>query len=124
MNEEITKTDTGEPAGSNAYVKPRYEVKTREDAYHIDVYMPGVTRKDAKITLEGDALTIEAKRAPHAVASWESLHREISDNEYRLHLQLNIDIDPEGITARSTNGILTVVLPVATKAAQRTIPIS
>lgn len=124
MSKKIAKSDGNEKTSDQAYTKPRYEVKARENAYHVNVYMPGVTRDDVKITLEGDTLTVESMRPPHMRPNWESLHREISERKYQLHLQLNIDIDPEGIIAHSENGVLEVILPVAKEAMQRTIPIS
>lgn len=106
------------------YLKPKYEVRNEDNAYFVDVYMPGVSRDQAQITLDGDTLVIEASRSSYVQDGWKTLHHEIHELDYKLHLQLNVDIDPDGITAKSDSGILTVTLPVAAKAAQRTIPIS
>jgi HSP20 family molecular chaperone IbpA len=51
------------------------------------------------------------------------LHAEIRGEGFRLDLQLNVEIDSEGVTAKSDLGILSVRLPLAAKAAQRTIPV-
>lgn len=107
-----------------SFVKPNYTVRQEENAYHVDVFMPGTSRADASITLDGDTLSIEARRADYAREGWKPLHQEIRDQDYKLHLQLNVDIDPERITAKAEDGILRVVLPVAAKAAQRTITVS
>ena len=109
---------------NRTYLKPRYEVRQKDNAYHVDVYLPGSSRDDAKITLDGDTLSIEATRASYARENWKTLHQEIREQDYKLRLQLNVDIDPDGISAKSEAGILHVVLPVAAKAAQRAIPIS
>lgn len=105
-------------------MKPKYEVRNTDNAYYVDVYMPGVSRDQAKVTLDGDNLVIEAERAPFGQEGWKAIHHEIRELDYKLHLQLNVDIDAERIEAKADAGILTVTLPVAAKAAQRSIPIS
>lgn len=123
MNTQVGETEKNQGRDRNSYVKPRYEVSNRENTYYIDVYMPGVPRENANIVLEGDTLTIEGKRLPYKRAGWKVLNREIREEGYKLDLQLNVDIDSEGITAKSDQGILTVALPVAAKVAHRAIPI-
>lgn len=111
-------------AREKAYLKPKYEVRNTDNAYYVDVYMPGVSRDQAKVTLDGDNLVVEAERAPLGEEGWKAIHHEIRELGYKLHLQLNVDIEGEGIVAKADAGILTVTLPVASKAAQRSIPIS
>lgn len=123
MNSQITKNEVGEGEASLSYLKPRYELRNEDNAYVVDIHMPGVSREDVAITLNGDMLTIEASRAPYKRSEWKALHTEIRGKGYRLDLQLNVEIESEGVTAKSDMGILAVRLPLAAKAAQRTIPV-
>lgn len=106
------------------FVNPRYDVRRDDKVYYIDVYVPGVSKGDSTVTLEGDTLMIEAIRKSNKEDSWKALYREIPERSYKLHLQLNIDIEAEAIGATLEAGVLTVSLPVAEKAAKRMIPIS
>ncbi len=120
---DIAKNDTTTTAKKVAYRKPRYEVTQKENVYYVDVFMPGVAKDTSRILLDNDMLTIEASRLGIAKDTWSTVHREIPTEDYRLELQLNVDIDSEGITAHSKDGVLSVRLPVSKKAAQRTIKI-
>ncbi len=123
MSTQVMNTENANGEARKMYRKPNYEVTNRDNAYYVDVFMPGVSREDASITLDGETLTIEAKRLPFKQTDWKIIHGEIYEHDYRLELKLNVDIEPEGITAKTNDGILTVALPVAAKAAQRSIPI-
>ncbi len=123
MNSQIAKTESRSGEGTKAYLKPNYELRSEDNAYLVDVQMPGVSRDKVNITLNGDLLTIEAPRTPYRHTEWKSLHTEIRSEDYRLDLELNVEIDAEHVSAKSELGVLTVRLPLAAKAAQRTIPV-
>jgi len=123
MNSQIAKTEVGNGELRRAYLKPNYELRKDDNAYLVDIHMPGVARENVAITLNGDMLTVEASPIPYKHSEWKALYTEIRGEEYRLDLQLNVEIDSEGVTAKSDLGILTVRLPLAAKSAQRTIPV-
>jgi HSP20 family protein len=124
MNTQLTRKEDQAPAARpQEYVRPRYEVRGNDDAYFIDVTLPGVRREDARITLEGTSLRIEGQRPAVAAAGWQALYQEIPLADYRLQLELNVAVDANKISARAENGILTVVLPVAEAAKPRQITV-
>ena len=53
-------------------------------------------------------LFTEASRAPCKQPEWRVLHTEIRGEGHRLDFQLNVEIDSEGVTAKSDLGILSV----------------
>ncbi len=65
MNSQITKTEMGNGEIRRAYLKPYYELRNEDNAYLVDVHLPGVSRENVAITLNGDMLTIEASRASY-----------------------------------------------------------
>ncbi|MEX0321300.1 MAG: Hsp20/alpha crystallin family protein [Puniceicoccaceae bacterium] len=105
-------------------LRPRYNVSEDKDAYTIDVTMPGVGKEDTVISLQDNELLIEGKRTAALPVDARWLHREISEADYHLRLQLNIDIDADGITANAEDGILKIHLPIAEAAKPRSIRIS
>ncbi|MEM7791562.1 MAG: Hsp20/alpha crystallin family protein [Verrucomicrobiota bacterium] len=125
MNTEIQKNEnTASVAERRPKATPRYNVMQKENAYQVRVYLPGVSNRDASITLENGMLVVEAKRPRHWDEKWRELHREIPDTDYRLALKLNLRIEEDSIRADSQNGVLTINLPVAEEARARKIKIN
>lgn len=126
MNTTVQKTETAPANGSarrQQYLRPYYEVTDGENVCQIRVYLPGVPRDQATITLEKDTLLIEATRKDHWQEGWQPVHREMTPADYRLRLQVNVAIDEDRITATSQDGVLTLSVPVAEEAKPKTIAI-
>jgi HSP20 family protein len=127
MNTELAKNKMTPPTPATArrqdYVRPHYEVRGNEQAYEVRVYLPGVPREQASITLEKNTLVVEASRQPHWEEGWRPIHRELPVADYRLRLQLNLHVDEGGISASTRDGILTIKLPVAEEAKPRSIKV-
>lgn len=124
MNTELSKQSSASPdLRRQEYVRPYYEVNSSESAFEVKVYLPGVARDQASITLEKDNLMVEAYRSAHWTEGSRVVHREIPTADYRLNLQLNIAVDENQISAESKNGVLTIHLPVAEEAKPRQIRI-
>lgn len=124
MSTEISKqTSTPTTARRQEYLRPHYTVGGTDQAYEVDVFLPGVARDQASITLENNTLLVEAHRTPHAAEGWRPIHQEIPTADYRLRLQLNVRVDENQITANSHDGVLKILLPVAEEAKPRSIQI-
>lgn len=122
-NDQSALATKQSPEQKLAFRKPDYFVAQEDNAYRLEVQLPGVRKDAARITLDGNLLTIEAD-APHmAEEGWKAFRREIPEGGFKLSLELNIEIDEENIAARTHNGVLIVTLPLAAKAAKRTITI-
>lgn len=125
MNTELKKQETQVPAqtGTN-YRRPYYIVDGGKDAYTVEVYMPGVSKDDYNVSLQRNELVVEGRKVIPLPTGAKWLHREITPEGYKLRLQLNVDVDPDAIKAKSENGILTISLPVAKEARPRLIKIN
>ncbi len=127
MSTEITKTteQTPEPgtASRENWRRPRYEVKPGKEAYELNVYLPGVSKKGAEVSIQGDEMIVFGRREAIRPEGARPVHEEISTGDYRLKLQLNVDIDADRIEAQTENGILTVRLPIAEESKPRAIKI-
>ena len=124
INVENNSKKVSEEVSKQRFVKPHYEVTSNEHSHVLHVFMPGVKKNSATITLENGKLSIEGHSTKHTGEGWRQLHHEIRDVDYRLQLDLNLDIDEEKIVASAQNGILSVTLPVAEKAKPKVIAIS
>lgn len=123
MSTELQKQEQTTPATQSAYRRPRYTVDGNKDAYTVSVVMPGVAKDDYSVSLQGKELLVEGRKALPLPSEAKWLHREIPAESYKLRLQLNVDIDPDGISARSEEGVLRIHLPVARESRPRLIKI-
>ncbi|MDQ8181992.1 Hsp20/alpha crystallin family protein [Pelagicoccus sp. SDUM812005] len=124
MNSELATTQENQAAKEEkTYRKPQYVVHSEDNAYRLEVHLPGVPKDGARITLDGNLLNIEAAAVEVAQEEWKTFRRERAEGDFRLNLELNVDIDENEIKAKVEDGVLTVNLPLAAKAAKRTIAI-
>jgi len=91
---------------------PRIDAFDREKELVIRVEIPGVKPEDVDITMEDRTLTISGKREFDETVEQAGYHpREIFAGEFKRTLVLPEGLNPEEITAKAEDGILTVTLP-------------
>jgi len=121
-----TRSDTGvsraEPP--RRYRRPYYDVRTDDDKFELRVVMPGVGKDGLEVHLNGRNLQIEGKRSSFRQESWRPLVRELNWDDYQLNLELNVEVNEEGISARVEDGVLRLTLPKAEEAKPRRIEIT
>ena len=89
-------------------------VNTREGefAYHVDADLPGVKKKDIKISVNGNIITISGERKDKKEVKEEDYHRvETSFGKFERSFTLPEGADAENITASNADGVLEVVIP-------------
>lgn len=107
------------------HIEPRYTTRrVDEQTWEIGVAVPGVKREEISVSLEDGELEVVARRTDTLPEGWRPLQapRPRPDG-YRLRLTLAIDVDPERISAKLEDGILTLRLPVAETAKPRRITV-
>ena len=117
-----------------AFTAPKVDVKEEKDAYTLEMDLPGKTEKDVNIELNHNVLTIssetktekEEKKEEKAEAkeAGKYLIKERSYSKFARSFTLPDDVDSENLTAKVTNGILTVTMPRKALAAPRKIAIT
>lgn len=95
-----------------AHVRPRYEIDESEDAFVVDVDLPGVSKEDLSITHHDGLLEVVGKRDRHVPKGWTPLGDSAGEAfAYRLRLMMGDRVDAKGISADSENGVLRLTLP-------------
>lgn len=102
---------------------PRTNINEREKEFVLTIEMPGVSKKDVEVSLDGETLTIEAERTD-TVESEGLLRSEIRAEKYKRTLQVGSKIDRDGIAAKMENGVLKLTLPKKAEILGRKIDIS
>ncbi len=117
-----------------AFVAPKVDVKEDKDAYTLEMDLPGKTEKDIKIELNRNVLTIsseeksekEEKKEEKAEAkeAGKYLIKERTYSKFSRSFTLPEDVDSEKLTAKVTNGVLSVTMPRRALAAPKHIAIT
>ncbi|WP_298482387.1 Hsp20/alpha crystallin family protein [uncultured Chloroflexus sp.] len=88
------------------------DVWATAEAFHIAAYVPGVDPSAVEITFEGDELTIRGQ-LPQAPAEADFVRRELYHGGFERRVSFNVPVNPDGIEAHFSNGLLTLRVPKA-----------
>ena len=94
--------------------EPRVDVKEEDNAYTLEMELPGHSEKDVDIELDHDNLTIasnseEEKEAKEGKKA-KYILKERRSSTFERRFTLPADVDTESISANFKNGILTVCM--------------
>jgi len=104
-------------------VVPRYEVQETADAFIVTAFVPGVDRSALETQVDGESLTVFARRTWTPPAEWTAVYRETPVADYRLVLELDRRINRDAVRAELNQGVLTLTLPKAEAVKPRRIEI-
>ena len=122
FNRNDGQTATTE-APARRTVIPRYQIRETENAFVVTAYVPGAERSGIETTVLGEQLTVAARRATTTPESWEQVHRESLDADYKFVLELDHRVNREAVAAELSQGVLTLTIPKAETVKPRRIEI-
>jgi HSP20 family protein len=109
--------------GSSASV-PAVDVRETEEAYLMEIDLPGLTEKDVEVKLDNSLLTISSKKEEKKEQKSNGyILKERSASEFRRSFVIPEEVDREKITAAFTNGVLSMSFPKVPAAKPRTIEV-
>jgi len=96
---------------------PALDVSETDAGYTLAFDVPGVTREQLKVSVEGRRVSIETVDVTEAAASDQAtgaaprvLYRERSSTRYARTVSLPAEVDQASSTAKFENGVLTLTL--------------
>jgi len=114
----------GEDIASRTWTPP-VDIQETENAYILQMELPGLGKEDLEITLENNVLRISGERKIERDVDRDNYHRiERVYGTFSRSFVLPSRVDPDGVDARVENGILTVAIPKAEEARPRKISVS
>src|SRR5271168_4227464 len=116
-------TETATQAEANRTVAPRYDIQETDDAFVVTAFLPGIDRSALETHVDGENLTVFARRTWTPPADWTPVYRETLNHDYRLVLELDHRINREAVRAELNQGVLTLTLPKAEAIKPRRIEI-
>lgn len=104
-------------------VAPSMDVADTKDGVEISVEVPGMSRDDIKIAMDGDMLTISGEKRSESETkdkNYRVVERSYGQFSRSVYLP---SIDASKIEATMTDGVLKIKAPKKAQAATKTIPI-
>lgn len=103
--------------------RPAADVEETDDAYLVELELPGVKQEDISVELSGGELYVTGEvKERQRVGLLRSRTRRVGRFDYRLSLPTDIEEDQVG--ALMSNGVLTVRAPKTARTRPRRIPIT
>jgi HSP20 family protein len=116
LQRELERSFEGKTAGTDtaatAEWTPAVDIKEEPDRYVLWADLPGVSPDSIDITMENGVLTLKGERETEAKARREGLKRveRVFGTFYR-RFSLPDTADADGISARTSNGVLEISIP-------------
>jgi HSP20 family molecular chaperone IbpA len=104
--------------------RPDVDIVERPDEFVVCADLPGVDETGVSVELKNGVLTIDAKLAEAAEASWRPVYAEYQTGGYQRTFGLAETIDDAKIRAEMRDGVLTLHLPKMERHKPRQIPVS
>ena len=107
-----------------AFWNPPVDIREREDAYLVEVEIPGLKKDDVKITMENNILTIKGEKNQDSEEKRGDYHRtERVYGSFVRYFTLPSSAKSDKIEAQYKNGVLTITLPKAEEAKPKAIEV-
>jgi len=101
-----------EPQGPAVDFVPAVNTREADDAYYIEVDLPGVKKEDISIDVNDNVLTISGERKVEEERKDEEFYRiESVYGTFERSFTLPEDVDPDKIEAEAKDGVLIVKIP-------------
>ena len=111
--------------GNGAQVVVPVDLWETKDSYHLRADLPGLAPEDIDINATADTLTISGELKPATDVTGEGwLRQERRYGKFTRSFTVPMQIDPNKVDAKFTNGVLELVLPKAESVKPRSIKIN
>lgn len=102
---------------------PPVDIIENGDGITVRADLPGVSRENLSIGVDGDTLTVEATVSLGEPSNVQPVYAEVRNAHYKRSFVLSRDLDTEKINASIRNGVLTLQVPKREQAKPRRIEI-
>jgi HSP20 family protein len=106
---------------------PPVDIRETENAYVLDMELPGCDEKSVEVHLDGSSLSIASRQEGDAAEQKNEgtyVLRERRLNAFSRSFKLPENADPEAVTAAFKNGVLSLEIKKRPEAQKRTIQIN
>lgn len=113
-----------EAQGADAVWAPQTDLVEKDDAFHLRLDVPGMSKEDISINLQNGALTVSGERTSEQTEEEEDYVRvERAFGTFHRTFRLPDAVDAEHIEAAYEDGVLTINVPKTEESTRRQIEI-
>ena len=124
MFDSALRGGTADDGSYGTFWNPAVDIVEQEDAYIVEAELPGLTKNDVKISVQGNVLTMRGERKSEQEENKRNYHRnERAYGSFVRSFTLPSYVQTDKIEAQYKNGILTITLPKAEEAKPKTIDV-
>jgi HSP20 family protein len=105
------------------HVVPPVDVYENDNAITLVADLPGTTREQLQVRVDGETLLLEAMAAIHGPENMELVYGEAQYPAYRRQFTLSRELDASRIEAQLRDGVLRLTIPKAEEAKPRRIEV-
>ena len=117
--------DSGLPRITDVPWSPLADVSETDDAYLVHVELPGVSKDQVDVQLQGGELVITGDIPEDSGQEGGRRHRSTRrSGRFEFRAYMPGDVNPEGVTGQLSDGVLTVTVPKSEAAKPRKIEIT
>jgi|KBSSwiStaDraftv2_1062776.scaffolds.fasta_scaffold841084_2 HSP20 family protein len=131
MTTEVQKArndDGGDVASStnvsHSYARPPVDIAENESGFTLFADLPGVSKQDLTIRVDGDTLVIEGVLNAPTPERMDLIYGEAQFSAYRRQFTLSRELDCSKIEANLNNGVLKLTIPKTEEAKPRRINVA
>lgn len=116
--------DLQEAPRRNGALTPRLDFFETQEAFRLEVDLPGVREEDIHVSIEENTLELRAERPRRELGEGEAArHLERPQTLATRRVRLPVPVNEAGVEATLDNGVLVVTLPKAAEAQPRRIEV-
>jgi HSP20 family protein len=114
------------PLGQRPTRTPALDVVESDSAYTVKLDMPGATKEDLQVSIDGRVVTVraESKREDETKDGERIVYRERALSRFARNVTLPTEVDSAQSNARLQDGVLTLTLPKRTPPTASRIAVS
>lgn len=123
MDMKQTALDREAKAADAPALVPPVDIVEDGDGITLKADLPGVSRENLSIRIDGDTLTLEGAVSLGEAKEMRAVYAEVRVAQYRRSFAIGRDLDTERIEAAMKNGVLTLHVPKREQAKPRRIEV-
>ena len=123
MKQPVLDREASAPAHEAAAIVPPVDIIEDANGITLKADLPGVSKENLSIRVDGDTLTIEGGVDLGEAKSMEAVYAEIRVAQYRRSFVLSRELDTTRIEASIRNGVLRLNVPKSEQAKPRRVEV-
>ncbi|GAA2481603.1 Hsp20/alpha crystallin family protein [Terrabacter carboxydivorans] len=112
------------PAMGASDFAPGGELRETDDAFTLELDVPGVDKKDIEIDFSGRRLSVRGTKTTEKEGQGTLRHTTRTSGSFTYEAVLPVAVDEKAVTASLADGVLMVTMPKATEAKTTHVEIS